>query len=83
MKTHYIQANHKLWNYVFYLYYLEKQNKKTGLEELIKDQVMTENVGWIPEAQAGESNLTDMLAQLEELVKEQQLAIEGSQAKEE
>ena len=31
LKSHYIQQNHKLWNYVFYLYYLDKQSKKTGL----------------------------------------------------
>jgi glutaredoxin len=31
LKTHYIRQNHKLWNYVFYLYYLDKQSKKTGL----------------------------------------------------
>lgn len=40
LKTHYIQQNHKLWNYVFYLYYLDKQTKKTGLEEIIKQQVL-------------------------------------------
>jgi hypothetical protein len=31
LKTHYTQQYHKLWNYVFYLYYLEQQTKKTGL----------------------------------------------------
>ena len=28
LKTHYIQENHKLWNYVFYLYYLDKQPRR-------------------------------------------------------
>lgn len=83
LKTHYIQQNHKLWNYVFYLYYLEKTSKKTGLEELIKEQVRTENVSWIPEATAEESDLTDMLAQLETLIKEQQTSIEEVTSKEE
>ena len=39
LKTHYIQQNHKLWNYVFYLYYLDKQPKKTGLQEMIQGQI--------------------------------------------
>ena len=31
LKTHYQSKYHKLWNYVFYIYYLNKKVKKTGL----------------------------------------------------
>ena len=54
LKTHYIRQNHKLWNYVFYLYYLDKQSKKTGLEEQIQQKVAVEDVSWIPVATAEE-----------------------------
>lgn len=50
LKTHYTQQYHKLWNYVFYLYYLEQQTKKTGLEEIIMKKYKEEDVSWIPVA---------------------------------
>jgi inositol 1,4,5-triphosphate receptor type 1/inositol 1,4,5-triphosphate receptor type 3 len=64
LKTHYTKQYHKLWNYVFYLYYLEKQPKKTGLEASIKDKTKEEDVSWIPVATSGENNIGDLLAQL-------------------
>ena len=83
LKTHYIQQNHKLWNYVFYLYYLDKQIKKTGLEQMIIKQIGNEDVGWIPTAAAEESDLGELMQKLQALIKEQQATLEGSAAKEE
>ena len=51
---------------MFYLYYLDKQPKKTGLEEMIQGMVIGKevDVGWIPVAIEEESNLGDLLKEL-------------------
>lgn len=48
LKTHYKTQYHKLWNYVFYLYHLEHQETKTGLESIIQKKVNQDEVTWIP-----------------------------------
>ena len=70
---------------MFYLYYLDKQPKKTGLEEIIQGKVggEDEDVSWIPVANAEESNLGDLLAKLEELIVEQNKQIDSVAKKEE
>jgi hypothetical protein len=83
LKTHYTQQNHKLWNYVFYLYYLDKQSKKTGLEEMIKEKVAIEDVSWIPVATTEENNMGDLLKIMESLINEQRATVESATNKEE
>ena len=64
LKTHYTQQYHKLWNYVFYLYHLEKQTKKTGLEEIIVRKFEGEDVSWLPLATSEEDGIGDLLKKL-------------------
>ena len=71
LKTHYTQQYHKLWNYVFYLYHLEKQTKKTGLEDIIVGKFEGEDVSWLPLAASDEGGIGELLAKLEDLLKEQ------------
>jgi hypothetical protein len=64
LKTHYTTGYHKLWNYVFYLYYLKQITKKTGLEEIIERKYLLEDVSWIPQATSEESDMGDLLSRL-------------------
>lgn len=61
MKTHYQTKYHKLWNYVFYIYYLNKQQKKTGLEIIIQDKIRSENVSWIPNSSSDTGDITEKI----------------------
>ena len=85
LKTHYIQGNHKLWNYVFYNNCLDKQSKKTGLEEMIQGMIggKEADISWIPVTNTEDNNLGDLLARLEELISEQKQSIENVTGKEE
>lgn len=67
---------------MFYLYYLEKQTKKTGLEAIIIDKSLAEDVSWIPVATTEENNLGDLLNELEKLINEQKLSVETLPTKE-
>jgi hypothetical protein len=39
IKTHYQKEFHKLWNYIFYLYNLDLNKTKVGLEFIIADKI--------------------------------------------
>ena len=60
-----------MWNYVFYIYYLNQKAKKTGLEIIIEEKIQSENVSWIPNSSSDTADIGEKIEELERLIDEQ------------
>lgn len=56
-----IERDHQCWNYVFYLYYLEKKDPTefNGIESYIQEKLDVEDISWFPIMKSISINMED------------------------